>query len=464
MKIILFCFLAVLIVAGFLVSEDNDPIEEGTIDLYFCPQDNCEQQFIAFLDSAQESIHCALFEVELESLKEKLLEKAKTMEVKIVTDDDYYKQFPKSFVKADKSGLMHNKFCIIDGEKVSTGSMNPTFNDAYKNNNNLLLIQSQYLAENYEDEKEILSLIDRCITLSSDIDSIISQTLTDHVYWGEIDGKRIRIAATPIDISSTLREQIFENIKPVILTSATLSVKGDFSFLRERVGLNNGNELALDSPFNYRENVMIYTPNGISDPKDTEEFKRDVIDSIKFILNITHGRTLILFTSYEMLNKAYDALNRLNSSNRLNSLNFLRQGEMDSYKLIEEFKNGDNLVLLGTHTFWQGIDIPGDALQCVIIVRLPFQVPDDPVTEARLEKLKENGKNPFIHYQIPNAILMFKQGFGRLIRTQSDKGIVAILDPRVRTRFYGERFLSALPDCVRTDSIEDMKEFFDRIR
>ncbi|MBS3140013.1 DUF1669 domain-containing protein [Candidatus Woesearchaeota archaeon] len=152
MKIILFCFLAVLIVAGFLVSEDNDPIEEGTIDLYFCPQDNCEQQFIAFLDSAQESIHCALFEVELESLKEKLLEKAKTMEVKIVTDDDYYKQFPKSFVKADKSGLMHNKFCIIDGEKVSTGSMNPTFNDAYKNNNNLLLIQSQYLAENYEDE------------------------------------------------------------------------------------------------------------------------------------------------------------------------------------------------------------------------------------------------------------------------------------------------------------------------
>ena len=137
---------------------------------------------------------------------------------------------------------------------------------------------------------------------------------------------------------------------------------------------------------------------------------------------------------------------------------------MDSYKLIEEFKNGDNLVLLGTHTFWQGIDIPGDALQCVIIVRLPFQVPDDPVTEARLEKLKENGKTPFIHYQIPNAILMFKQGFGRLIRTQSDKGIVAILDPRVRTRFYGERFLSALPDCVRTDSIEDMKEFFDRIR
>jgi len=319
-------------------------------------------------------------------------------------------------------------------------------------------------AENYEDEKEILSLIDRCITLSSDIDSIISQTLTDHVYWGEIDGKRIRIAATPIDISSILREQVFENIKPVILTSATLSIKGDFSFLRERVGLNNGNELALDSPFNYIENVMIYTPNGISDPKDTEEFKRDVIDSIKSILNITHGRTLILFTSYEMLNRAYNALNRLNNSNRLNSLNFLRQGEMDSYKLVEEFKERDNTVLLGTYTFWQGVDIPGDALQCVIIVRLPFQVPDDPVTEARLERLKENGKDPFIHYQIPNAILMFKQGFGRLIRTQNDKGIVAILDPRVKTRFYGERFLSALPDCMRTDSIEKVEEFFDKIK
>ena len=318
-------------------------------------------------------------------------------------------------------------------------------------------------AENYEDEKEIMSLIDRCITLSSDIDSIISQTLTDHVYWGEIDGKRIRIAATPIDISSILREQIFENIKPVILTSATLSVKGDFSFLRGRGGLHSGNELALDSPFNYRENVMIYTPNGISDPKDTEEFKRDVIDSIKSILNITHGRTLILFTSYEMLNRAYNALNRLNNSNRLNSLNFLRQGGMDSYKLVEEFKERDNTVLLGTYTFWQGVDIPGDALQCVIIVRLPFQVPDDPVTEARLERLKENGKDPFIHYQIPNAILMFKQGFGRLIRTQNDKGIVAILDPRVKTRFYGERFLSALPDCIRTETIEEIKEFFDKI-
>jgi ATP-dependent DNA helicase DinG len=333
-------------------------------------------------------------------------------------------------------------------------------------------------AKSYEDEKEILSLIDRCITLSSDIDSIISQTLIDHVYWGEMDGRRIRIAATPIDISHILREQVFENISPIILTSATLSVspssclppqvregkrreifKGNFSFLRERLGIDNGNELALDSPFNYKENVMIYTPNGISDPKETEEFKRDVIDTIKSILNITHGRTLILFTSYEMLNKAYSNLVKDN-----NGMTFLKQGEMDSYKLVEEFKERSDTVLLGTYTFWQGMDIPGDALQCVIIVRLPFQVPDDPVTEARLERLKENGKNPFTHYQIPNAILMFKQGFGRLIRTQNDKGIVAILDPRVKTRFYGKRFIDSLPDCIKTDSVEEVKEFFERIR
>ena len=314
-----------------------------------------------------------------------------------------------------------------------------------------------------EEEKEVLSLIERCNGLSGDIADIIGQRLPEHVYWAEIEGRRRSLFATPIDIAPILRSQIFENISPVILTSATLSVHGDFTFLKERLGINNGDELALDSPFNYRDNAMVYISSDVSDPKDAEAFERDVIDSIKVILNITQGRTLILFTSYEMLNKSYDALNRSNSSNRLNSLNFLRQGAMDSYKLVEEFKKNSHTVLLGTHTFWQGVDIPGDALQCVIIVRLPFKVPDDPVTEARLERLKENGKDPFISYQIPNAILLFKQGFGRLIRTQSDKGIVVILDPRVKTRFYGERFLSSLPDCLRTDSIEDVKEFFDKI-
>ena len=314
-----------------------------------------------------------------------------------------------------------------------------------------------------EEEKEVLSLIERCDGLSGDIADIIGQRLPEYVYWAEIEGRRRSLFATPIDIAPILRSQIFENISPVILTSATLSVHGDFTFLKERLGINNGDELALDSPFNYRDNAMVYISSDVSDPKDAEAFERDVIDSIKVILNITQGRTLILFTSYEMLNKSYDALNRSNSSNRLNSLNFLRQGGMDSYKLVEEFKKNSHTVLLGTHTFWQGVDIPGDALQCVIIVRLPFKVPDDPVTEARLERLKENGKDPFISYQIPNAILLFKQGFGRLIRTQSDKGIVVILDPRVKTRFYGERFLSSLPDCLRTDSIEDVKEFFDKI-
>jgi len=314
-----------------------------------------------------------------------------------------------------------------------------------------------------EEEKEVLSLIERCDGLSGDIADIIGQRLPEYVYWAEIEGRRRSLFATPIDIAPILRSQIFENISPVILTSATLSVHGDFTFLKERLGINNGDELALDSPFNYRDNAMVYISSDVSDPKDAEAFKKDVIDSIKRILTITQGRTLILFTSYEMLNKTYDALNRSNSSNRLNSLNFLRQGGMDSYKLVEEFKKNSHTVLLGTHTFWQGVDIPGDALQCVIIVRLPFKVPDDPVTEARLERLKENGKDPFISYQIPNAILLFKQGFGRLIRTQSDKGIVVILDPRVKTRFYGERFLSSLPDCLRTDSIEDVKEFFDKI-
>ena len=334
------------------------------------------------------------------------------------------------------------------------------------------------MAENYEDEKEILALIDRCTSLSSDLESIICQRLADYVYWYEVEGRRCRIAATPIDISFILRNQIFEHIKPVILTSATLSIHGDFSFIKERLGIEGGEELALSSPFDYRENSMIYIPKGISDPRDIEEFDRDVISSINSILSITHGRTLILFTSYSMLNKSYNALTDNPPSSPFfkggkegdfikgvqGGMLFLRQGEMDSYKLVEEFKNRGNAVLLGTHTFWQGVDIPGDALQCVIIVKLPFQVPDDPVTEARIERLKENGKDPFIHYQIPNAVILFKQGFGRLIRTQNDKGVVAILDPRVKTRFYGDKFLSSLPDCIKTDSLERIREFFSKIR
>ncbi|HLC81253.1 MAG TPA: phospholipase D-like domain-containing protein [Candidatus Nanoarchaeia archaeon] len=153
MKKALLCFLAVLVIASFFISDDEtSPAEEGTMEVYFCPQDNCEGQLVAFLDSAQQSIHCALFDVGLESIQQKLAEKEKTIEVKVVTDNDYLRKFPEDFVKADKSGLMHNKFCIIDGQKIFTGSMNPTFNDANKNNNNLLLIASHYLAENYEAE------------------------------------------------------------------------------------------------------------------------------------------------------------------------------------------------------------------------------------------------------------------------------------------------------------------------
>ncbi|MBI3815762.1 MAG: hypothetical protein HY279_15000, partial [Nitrospinae bacterium] len=172
-----------------------------------------------------------------------------------------------------------------------------------------------------EEEKEVLSLIERCTALSSDITDIIEQRFHEHVYWAEIEGRRRSLFATPIDIAPILRSQIFENISPVILTSATLSIHGDFSFLKERLGLDNlsasplgkhkaynVDELSLDSPFNYRENVMVYTPRGVSDPKEAEAFKRDVIDSIRVILNITQGRTLILFTSYDMLNKSYNVL------------------------------------------------------------------------------------------------------------------------------------------------------------
>ena len=173
------------------------------------------------------------------------------------------------------------------------------------------------------------------------------------------------------------------------------------------------------------------------------------------MLAVTKGRTLVLFTSYGQLRKSAETLRK-----KLPGLGILCQGEMPAYRLVEQFKAVPNAVLLGTASFWQGIDIPGDALQCVIIAKLPFAVPDDPIIEARMELLK----NPFFEYQVPQATLLFRQGFGRLIRTKTDKGAVAVLDSRIMTKNYGKSFLKSIPKCRITDEQKEFRKFFERLR
>jgi len=314
----------------------------------------------------------------------------------------------------------------------------------------------QESSKDEEEIKEITALALRCEAFTMSLRVIIEQELEDHVYWAEKDGRRLRLVATPIDIASILKTQVFDILSPAILTSATLATNGNFDYIKVRLGLSEAKTLLLHSPFDYNKQAMLYIPDDIKKPH-SEGFEDDLINHLKTILELTMGRTLVLFTSYSLLTKAYN-------ETEIPELELLRRGDMDSYRLVKDFRENRHSVLLGTYTFWQGIDIPGDDLQCVIITKLPFAVPDEPVIEARIEALVREGKNPFYHYQIPQAAILLKQGFGRLIRTKTDRGVVVILDSRIWTKSYGTHFLKSLPECKITTSLNDLERFLKTVR
>lgn len=311
-----------------------------------------------------------------------------------------------------------------------------------------------------EDEVLIKSYIKRCVGIYSALSFISNHDRDDYVYWIEVSRRRRGIKyslfAAPIEIAEELKKQLFGKISPIILTSATLATEDNFEFIKGRLGIDGCDGLLLGSPFNYEENVLLYLPRKIEDPSEKfDVFQREVLEYIKKIIDIMRGRIFILFTSYKMLNAIFDELVM-----SYRDINLLRQGDKPRYELLKEFKRTENSILLGTTTFWQGVDVPGRSLECVIITKLPFLVPDDPMAEARMELIESRGGNPFIEYQMPQALMMFKQGFGRLIRTKWDRGVVAVLDPRIRTRFYGRSFINALPKCNYTFDTEEINNFF----
>lgn len=295
------------------------------------------------------------------------------------------------------------------------------------------------------------------------ISAIFDPPKSGWVFWAQArvsrSARNIAFHASPVDIRDRMKKEVFGSFSPVVLASATLSVSGrsgDLTFIKERLGMDEATELVVDSPFDYGKNVLVYLPHGAADPNaDGGAFRRYLKDNIISIYDVMGGRIFALFTSYNMLDSVAAGI----AADRPD-IDILKQGDMPRYVLLDVFKKNNNSMLMGTTTFWQGVDVPGSALECVIITKLPFGVPSDPINAARIRALRETGHNPFREYQLPQAMIMFKQGFGRLIRSRSDRGVFAILDPRVRTREYGRKFLEYVPECHTTGDLEEVRDFF----
>src|SRR5271165_2568812 len=306
--------------------------------------------------------------------------------------------------------------------------------------------------------EEVHALARRVEELRVQLGFILESTQKNTVFWIERRGGRsaqrnVFLQATPITVSDILRQTLFDHLETAVLTSATLAVGGGFDYIRGRLGLEHAREMIVPSHFDYPSQALLYVPPDLPDPREPQ-FVEKASQRVRQLLEISRGRAFCLFTSYSFMNQLYERL--------LGELEFpmLLQGSAPKNALLEEFRMTPNCVLFATSSFWQGVDVQGEQLSCVIIDRLPFAVPNDPVVAARIKAIDENGGNAFFEYQVPSAVISLKQGFGRLIRSLQDRGLLCLLDNRILKKQYGRVFLDSLPEYARTTDIQAVERFF----
>lgn len=304
-----------------------------------------------------------------------------------------------------------------------------------------------------EKTPEIDGLIRRLRQIRFELEFIVTGADKKFVYWIERRGRGIFLRASPIDVAGLLQDKLFDEVSTVVLTSATLSSGGNFAFIRDRLGLDTADDLIAKSIFDYQNQAILYLPARMPDPR-SREWSQAAADEVVKILNATEGRAFVLSTSLAGMQSLFE--------NVWAEIDYpcLVQGSAAKGQLLKRFRETPNAVLFATSSFWQGVDVRGEQLSCVIIDKLPFAVPTDPIVAARQRYIEDTGGSSFHEYSVPQAIISLKQGLGRLIRSTTDRGVLAVLDPRLRTKPYGRTFLGSLPQCRVTSQIEDLAGIF----
>jgi ATP-dependent DNA helicase DinG len=350
------------------------------------------------------------------------------------------------------------RFPILPGtfaRRKTNGEIEPTaLGEAYMGLDGALSRMETTLDALKEQPPEIENLTRRIRQLRFDLQFIVAGDDRSFVYWLERRGRGAFLRASPIDVSGLLQDKLFERVETVVLTSATLASAGSFQFIRERLGLAEADDLVAPSSYDYRNQAVLYLPQRMPDPRSPQWAQAAAAEVVK-ILNATEGRAFVLSTSFAGMRALYEMVAR--------EVTYpcLLQGTASKAGLLERFRETPNAVLFATSSFWQGVDVRGRQLSCVIIDKLPFAVPSDPVVAARQRYIDDQGGSSFYEYSVPQAIISLKQGLGRLIRSATDRGVLAVLDPRLRTKGYGRMFLESLPPCRITSEIDDVARVFE---